>query len=83
MLKKKLMGFFSIQTAAFYGRAVTPRAPAGRTRGEMAPDFSAYQILSNDVIQGSNYILAERVPLQEYKCVFTIRKDISDNFYCK
>ncbi len=54
---------------------MTPRAPAGRSRGERAPVFSVDQVLPKEILQGSNYGLAQRVPVQEYQYVFTVRSD--------
>ena len=70
-----LMLVISILTAGFCGCATTPRAPAGRSRGERAPVFSVSQVLPKDMLRGSNYRLAERVPVQEYQYVFTVRSD--------
>lgn len=75
MHTRKLMVVISILTAGFCGCATTPRAPAGRSRGERAPVFSVYQVLPKEILRGSNYRLAERVPVQEYQYVFTVRSD--------
>ena len=58
--------------------SVTPRAPAGRYRGERTPVFSTNQVLPNEILRGSNYRLAERVPVQEYQYVFTVRSDFGE-----
>ena len=78
MHTRKLMVVFSILTAGFCGCAMTPRAPDGRSRGERATGFSVYQVLPKEILQGSNYRLAERVPVQEYQYVFTIRSDFGE-----
>lgn len=75
MHTRKLMVVISILTAGFCGCATTPRAPAGRSRGERAPVFSVYQVLPKEILRGSNYRLAESVPVQEYQYVFTVRSD--------
>ena len=74
----KLMIVFSILTSVFYGCANTPSAPAGRSQGERTPEFSVNQVLGNDIIQGGNYRLAERVSVQEYQYVFMIRSDFGE-----
>jgi hypothetical protein len=78
MYTKTFMLIFSILTAVFCGCVTTPRAPAGRSEGEKAPEFSVFQVIPNDLIQGSNYRLDERVPVQEYQYVFTIRSDFGE-----
>ena len=78
MHTKTLMLIFSILTTVFCGCVTSPKAPAGRFQGEKAPEFSVFQVIPNDVIQGSNYRLAERVPVQEYQYVFTIRSDFGE-----
>ena len=72
---RRLTVVISILTAGFCGCAITPRAPAGRYRGEMAPVFSAHQVLPEEILRGANYQLAERVRVQEYQYVFTVRTD--------
>ncbi len=37
--------------------------------------FSVSQVLPGEILQGSNYRLAERVPVQEYQYVFMVRSD--------
>ncbi len=71
----KLMVVTSILMAGLCACAMRPRAPAGRSRGERAPVFSVDRVLPKEILQGSNYRLAERVPVQEYQYVFTIRSD--------
>lgn len=78
MSTRKLMVVFSFLTAIFCGCAMTPRAPAGRSWGEMAPEFTVSQVLPNDVLRGTNYRLAELVPVQEYQYVFTIMSDFGE-----
>ena len=78
MHTRKLMVVFSILTVGFCGCAMTPKAPAGRSRGERAPGFSVYQVLPNEVLRGSNYRLAERVFVQGYQYVFTIKSDFGE-----
>ena len=75
MHKTKLIVVISILTTGFCGCATTPNAPAGRSQGEMAPEFSVNQVLPNDIIQGSNYRLAERVQVEEYQYVITVKSD--------
>ncbi len=65
----------SMLMMGFCGCAMTPAAPAGRSCGEAAPVFSIYQVLPTEILQGSNYRLAERVGVQEYHYVFTIQSD--------
>jgi hypothetical protein len=55
--------------------SVTPSAPAERYQGERTPVFSTNQVLPNEVLRGSNYRLAESVPVEEYQYVFTVRSD--------
>jgi len=74
----KLIAVFSVLTSVFYGCANTPSAPAGRSQGERTPEFSVSQVLGNDVIQGPNYRLAERVSVREYQYVFLIRSDFGE-----
>jgi len=71
----KLVVVISILMAGFCGCATTPRGPAGRSQGERAPVFSVYQTLPREILEGSNYRLAEHVPVQEYQYVFTVRSD--------
>jgi hypothetical protein len=78
MHTRKLMVVFSIMTVGFCGCATTPRAPAGRFRGEREVEFRIYQLLPNEILRGSNYQLAERVPVQEYQYVFTIKSDFGE-----
>jgi hypothetical protein len=40
--------------------------------------LSVYQVLPKEILRGSNYRLAERVPVQEYQYVFTIRSDFGE-----
>lgn len=75
MHKRKLMIVFLILMIGFYGCALKPSAPTGRSRGERAPEFRVHQVLPNEFLQGSNYRLAEHVPVREYQYVFTIRSD--------
>ena len=64
-----------ILVAGVCGCATTPRAPVGRSQGEKTPVFGVSHVLPEEILQGSNYRLAERVPVQEYQYVFTIRSD--------
>jgi hypothetical protein len=57
---------------------VTPMAPSGRSQGGGTPVFSAYQVLGQQISQGSNYHLEERVPVEEYQYVFTVRSDFGE-----
>ncbi len=65
----KWMVVISIMTAGVCGCATTPRAPVGRSQGERTPVFGVSQVLPEEILQGSNYRLAERVPVQEYQYV--------------
>jgi len=65
----------SILMMGFCGCAATPEAPAGRSCGETAPVFSIREVLPTEILQGSNYRLAERAAVQEYHYVFTIQSD--------
>ena len=58
--------------------SVTPSAPAGRSQGERTPVFSTNQVIPNEILRGSNYRLAESVPVQEYQYVFTVRSDFGE-----
>ncbi len=78
MHTRKLMVVISILTVGYCGCTTAPRAPAGRFRGERVPEFRVYQVLPNEIIPGPNYRLAERVPVQEYQYVFTIRSDFGE-----
>jgi hypothetical protein len=40
--------------------------------------FSTNQVLPSEVLRGSNYRLAESVPVQEYQYVFTVRSDFGE-----
>lgn len=40
--------------------------------------FGVSQVLPEEILQGSNYRLAERVPVQEYHYVFTVRSDFGE-----
>jgi hypothetical protein len=64
-----------VMPAVFWGCATSPKAPAGRSQGETAPVFSAYQILPKEALKGSNYRVARRVPVEEYQYVFTVNSD--------
>ncbi|UCC22038.1 MAG: hypothetical protein JSW23_09565 [Planctomycetota bacterium] len=75
---RKLMVVICIVTAAFCGCEMTPRAPAGRFRGERAPAFSVNEVLPRKILRGSNYRLAEHVAVQEYQYVFTVRSDFGE-----
>ncbi len=68
----------SILMMGLGGCAATPEAPAGRSCGETAPVFRIDQVLPTEVLQGSNYRLAEHVPVQEYHYVFTIQSDFAE-----
>ncbi|UCF44286.1 MAG: hypothetical protein JSV99_05055 [Planctomycetota bacterium] len=72
---RKLMVVICIVTAGFCGCETTATAPAGRFRGERAPAFSVYEVLPRKILRGSNYRLAERVAVEEYQYVFTVRSD--------
>ncbi|HCO94664.1 MAG TPA: hypothetical protein DIU00_12055 [Phycisphaerales bacterium] len=76
--KQKLVVVISILTGVFYGCATTPSAPAGRSQGEKTPEFNVYQVLPNQILRGFNYRLAERVSVNEYQYVFTIRSDFGE-----
>lgn len=78
MHTRKLIVVISILAVGYCGCTTAPRAPAGRSRGERTPEFRVYQVLPNEIIRGSNYRLAERVPVQEYQYVFTIRSDFGE-----
>lgn len=60
------------------GCATTPKAPASRSQGEVAPIFQADQVIPPQLVRGSNYRIAERVPVEEYSYVFTIKSDFGD-----
>jgi hypothetical protein len=64
--------------AGMCGCATTPKAPASRSQGEVAPVFQADQVIAPQLIRGSNYRIAERVPVEEYAYVFTINSDFGD-----
>jgi len=72
------MVVISILTAGFCGCAAKPQAPAGRSQGEKAPEFSVYQVLPKEILRGSNYRLAERVPVEEYQYVITVKSDFGE-----
>ncbi|UCG12516.1 MAG: hypothetical protein JSU72_18835 [Deltaproteobacteria bacterium] len=57
------------------GCSTTPKVPAGRSQGEAAPVFRANRLLPKEVLRGSNYRIAERVPVEEYQYVFTVKSD--------
>ena len=61
MHTRKLMVVISILTAGFCGCAMTPKAPAGRSQGEIAPVFSNSRVLPKEILRGPNYQIAERV----------------------
>jgi len=75
MYIRKLTVFISILTAGFSGCTTTPKVPAGRSQGEMALARSASLILPKEILQGSNYRIAEHVPVEEYQYVFTVMSD--------
>jgi hypothetical protein len=58
--------------------SMTPSAPAGRSQGGGTPVFSADRVLGQQISRGSNYRLVERVPVEEYQYVFTIRSDFGE-----
>ncbi len=61
-----------------WGCAATPKAPASRSQGEVSPVFRADQVIPPELVRGSNYRIAERVPVEEYAYVFTIESDFGD-----
>ena len=67
-----------ILMAGVCGCATTPKAPAGRSDGETAPTFSADQVLLKELLRGPNYRVAERVSVEEYHYVFTVRSDFGE-----
>jgi hypothetical protein len=75
MYFRKLTVVISILTAGFCGCATTPKAPAGRSQGEIAPAFSASRVLPKEILRGPNYQIAESVPVEEYQYVFTVKSD--------
>jgi hypothetical protein len=75
MHTRKLTAVISILTAGFFGCATTPKAPTGRSQGEIAPVFHANWVLPKEILRGSNYRIAERVPVEEYQYVFTVKSD--------
>jgi len=75
MYIRKLTVVISILTAGFCGCATTPKVPAGRSQGEMTLAFSASLILPKEILRGSNYQIAEHVPVEEYQYVFTVNSD--------
>jgi hypothetical protein len=74
----KFMLIIAIPMTSLCGCAATPRAPGERSGGESAPVFRASEVLPQEILQGSNYRLAERVPVQEYHYVFTVRSDFGE-----
>ncbi len=64
--------------AGLCGCATTPKIPAGRSRGEMVPALRVSQVLPQEILQGANYRIAERVAVEEYHYVFTIRSDFGE-----
>ncbi len=76
---RELATFLSVFGAACVcGCATTPKAPASRSQGEVAPIFRADQVIPPQLIRGSNYRIAERVPVEEYSYVFTVKSDFGD-----
>ena len=51
---------------------ITKNQPT-RWQGEPAPVFRVQEVLSEEIIQGPDYVIAQDVPVREYKYLFTIR----------
>jgi len=60
------------------GCATKPKAPTGRSQGETTSTFRADCILPKEALQGSNYRIADRVFVEEYEYVFTIKSDFGE-----
>ena len=75
MYTGKLMAFTLILTTSFCGCATTPKAPTGRSQGETALVFRANWVLPKEILRGSNYQVAGRVPVEEYQYVFTVKSE--------
>ena len=75
MHTRKLTVVILGMTACFCGCATTPKAPAGRSQGETAPAFRANWVLPKETLRGSNYRVVERVQVEEYQYVFTVKSD--------
>lgn len=75
MYVRELTIVISILTSFFCGCATTPEAPAGRSKGETAPVFEASEVLAKEILNGPNYRIAGRVPVEQYQYVFTVRSD--------
>ena len=78
MYIRKLTVVISILTAGFCGCATTPKAPAGRSQGEMAPAFSASRVLPKEILQGPNYWITDTVKVEEYKYIFTVKSKFGE-----
>ena len=55
-----------------------PKVPAGRSQGETVLEFDSYLTLPKEILQGSNYQIAEHVQVEEYQYVFTIKSDFGE-----
>lgn len=60
------------------GCATSRKAPASRFQGEAAPVFQADRVIPRHLIRGSNYRIAQRVPVEEYEYIFSIKSDFGD-----
>ena len=76
MLNKILIGGLAIAAAL----AVLPLASAQNTQprqatrwaGEPAPVFRVQEVVAADIIQGPDYVIAQDVPVRDYKYLFTL-----------
>jgi hypothetical protein len=64
--------------AGLCGCATREKAPAGRSQGETAPVFRSYHILAKEPLKGANYRIEDRVPVEEYQYVFTVKSDFGE-----
>lgn len=51
------------------------KVPPGRSQGEIGLEYSTSSILPKEILRGSNYVIAERIQVEEYQYVFMIKSD--------
>jgi hypothetical protein len=68
------MCVWTVTASICYG-AAKPKAPAGRSQGELSAVFRADQVLPKEILQGCNYRITDGVTVEEYKYVFKVESD--------
>jgi hypothetical protein len=79
MNKRVLFKMIVVASAAgVFGCATEQKAPVGRLQGETAPAFHSYDVLPKEALKGAHYRINDRVLVEEYQYVFTVKSDFGE-----